>query len=463
MVELSNLQQALLRFLDESKSSAGERVQVEVWDKTKVENIFPDAAAPEAASGSEHVEAWPLLQVAPTDDSGSQQTILRPRLLIGADGPSSPVRKYAGIQKFGWPYGCKGLVGTLRFDVRDSQAKGYSVAYQRFLPSGTIAWLPLSQSAASMVWSLPPRLAQALTQLHRATPTGERSVLADLVTAAWRLPWASLSYLFSRIEGGIDGALLRDDIAARLQAEAQAGNLINEGQCPPVVEGGIDANSVASFPLQVAHAESYLGSSLEAKNALREGRASLFPDPSSLLRSAVRLASDFVGGTAQHDAVSPAPHGRTVLIGDAAHSIHPLAGQGLNLGLSDARSLCNTLESASAVGGDWGSHESLKSYEADRWTSNQMMLVATDRLHYIYTAPVPARLDYRSAHDGQGATAPGSLPSPAAPLLDAFYSAKVWARSTGVEVLNELDAVKDLMQRMAGSGNESRASSRRRR
>ncbi|CAO1628139.1 unnamed protein product [Parajaminaea phylloscopi] len=488
MVELSNLQQALLRFIESATGSTQEvGARVEIWDKTKVEDITPDAVAESSLAGEgfasssspsssspQHVESWPLVTVtsAAAAEAGASSRRLRPRLLVGADGPSSPVRKYAGIQKFGWKYDHKGLVATMRFDPRESQGRGDSVAYQRFLPSGTIAWLPLSTSAASLVWTLPVHLTQLLTDLHRSSP--DTPIMADLVTAAWRLPWSSLSYLFALIETQTDPQVLRKEIASRLQVASMAGKAVNEQDCPPPVDVGVDALSVASFPLQVAHAESYLGSSLEAQAAQADGRASLFPDPSSLFRSAVRIATDAVGGKAQNDSVSPRPQGRTVLVGDAAHSVHPLAGQGLNLGLSDARSLAHTLEGASEVGGDWGNHESLKGYEEAQWTRNQMMLVATDRLHFIYTAPVPSHLDYRGSwQKKQGA--PDGLDGPAAagaaagvssltsPLLDAFYSAKVWARTTGVEVLNELDLVKDVMQRMAGSGGDASARSRQRR
>lgn len=452
MVELSNLQQAFVRFLDEHNFSGEVNLKVEIRDQTKVESIAPDVLNATVSEFSQQLEAWPILKLATAKQNAhTDSKSLRPRLLIGADGPASSVRKYAGIQKFGWAYGYKGLVGTLRFDASGSQNRGDSVAYQRFLPSGTLAWLPLSSSAASMVWSLPNPLAQLLTELHRADP--EKSLLADLVTAAWRLPWASLSYLFVLIEAQTNSEVLRKEIASRLQAASESGISVNEQDCPPPVDVGVDANSVASFPLQVLHAESYLGSSLEAKATQFEGRASLFPDPSSLIRSAVKLASNLAGSQAQKDEVSTHPRGRTVLVGDAAHSMHPLAGQGLNLGLADARSLSRALEEANEVGGDWGSHESLRAYEKEQWVRNQMMLVATDRLHYIYTAPVPSRLDYQGSR--QRSSLVGSADSPSssvvAPLLDAFYSAKVWARSTGVEILNELDSVKDAMRHMAGS------------
>ncbi|PWN29552.1 FAD/NAD(P)-binding domain-containing protein [Jaminaea rosea] len=442
MVELSNLQQALLRYIDEKASQGA--VQVEIWDKTKVEDVAPDMGS--AAEGA-YIDAWPLMSLS----SSSQQRQLRPRLLVGADGPSSPVRKYAGIAKSGWPYDRRGLVGTLRFDESESQQRGHTIAYQRFLPSGTIAWLPLSTSSASMVWTLPPEIAQALTEMHKATSASSdghssRSVLADLVTAAWRLPWSSLSRLFSLITSSgpsLNPQLLRSEIAAHLAEAAQSGRAVPEDECPPPIDVDIDARSVASFPLQVAHAEAYLGSSLLAKQATS---SPVVPDVASLVRDVgawtTRLAASF-GATqpAATEALSPTPRARTVLIGDAAHSVHPLAGQGLNLGVADVRSLTSVLHSALQVGEDVGSHEALRPYEEERWWRNAAMLLAVDRLHFIYGAPVPKRLLGGSVGEAEGRPA----------VLDAFYEAKVWARSTGVEVLNELDLVKGVMQRFAGS------------
>lgn len=139
MIELSNLQQAMLRFLKD-KSSV---VDVEVWDQTKVESIEQSTVGASTDAASQHVDTWPHVRTV----SASSERSLRPRLLIGADGGSSPVRKYAGIDKFGWGYGCNGLVGTLSFDKSESLRRGHQIAYQRFLPTGTIAWLPVSARA----------------------------------------------------------------------------------------------------------------------------------------------------------------------------------------------------------------------------------------------------------------------------------------------------------------------------
>ena len=78
---------------------------------------------------------------------------------------------------------------------------------------------------------------------------------------------------------------------------------------PPLVTS-IQAGTVASFPLHFSHADEYIG---------------------------------------QGDRGS-----RTVLVGDAAHRVHPLAGQGLNMGLADVEALANCIHDAVQVGGDVG-------------------------------------------------------------------------------------------------------------
>jgi ubiquinone biosynthesis monooxygenase Coq6 len=99
---------------------------------------------------------------------------------------------------------------------------------------------------------------------------------------------------------------------------------------------GIQAGSVASFPLKMRHADTYIGS-------------------------------------------------RIALIGDAAHTIHPLAGQGLNQGQEDVQSLVRTLEFAVEHGQDIGDPLSLESYTAERYAANNALLGVVDKLHKLYS------------------------------------------------------------------------------
>ena len=67
-----------------------------------------------------------------------------------------------------------------------------------------------------------------------------------------------------------------------------------------------------------------------------------------------------------------------VVVGDAAHSIHPLAGQGINLGFADADILCDEIIEAFKKGYSIGSHRVLKKYEIRRKSINEIMLKAMD-------------------------------------------------------------------------------------
>lgn len=97
----------------------------------------------------------------------------------------------------------------------------------------------------------------------------------------------------------------------------------------------IESKSVASFPLRLSHAETYLGN-------------------------------------------------RTVLVGDAAHTTHPLAGQGLNMGLADVRVLAETWEVAKRNGGDLGAETSSLNYPRVRYPQNAMLLTAVDTFHHVF-------------------------------------------------------------------------------
>ena len=84
---------------------------------------------------------------------------------------------------------------------------------------------------------------------------------------------------------------------------------------------------------------------------------------------------------------------RLALVGDAAHGIHPIAGQGLNLGFRDIAALAELLIEAAATGADPGSPALLKRYQAARRPANLAMLAATDALDRLFSNDLlPVRL-----------------------------------------------------------------------
>jgi 2-octaprenylphenol hydroxylase len=79
---------------------------------------------------------------------------------------------------------------------------------------------------------------------------------------------------------------------------------------------------------------------------------------------------------------------RFALIGDAAHQIHPLAGQGINLGLLDAAALADTL-AAHLLGtrlADPGDALVLRRYERRRKGANLLTMAAMEGLHRLFTS-----------------------------------------------------------------------------
>jgi len=80
---------------------------------------------------------------------------------------------------------------------------------------------------------------------------------------------------------------------------------------------------------------------------------------------------------------------RAALIGDAAHVVHPLAGQGLNLGLKDVAALAEVLVEAKRNGLDWGSPAVLVRYERWRRFDTTAMAVVTDGLNRLFSNDLP--------------------------------------------------------------------------
>lgn len=270
MTENTNLQRALLRKIEQD--GAG---RVVIAENSKVSDMRMGEGA--RWVGMKCGDRW-----------------VRGGVVVGADGFNSPVRAFSQIESFGHAYDTHAVVATLRHSAIDNHT-----AFQRFLPAGPIAFLPLSRDATTMVWSTSPALASAYKALG-----AER--LTVMVNLGFFMDEASLDEVNAQVLAShqrgtqVDAEMLArrwDDVLMSLTAE-QARSL------PPPI-ASIAPKSVASFPLKMSHAESYIGE-------------------------------------------------RAVLVGDAAHTVHPLAGQGLNMGLADVKVLGETWEAVRRQGGDLG-------------------------------------------------------------------------------------------------------------
>jgi 2-octaprenylphenol hydroxylase len=204
---------------------------------------------------------------------------VRAMLVVGADGAASASRRLAGIETSGWDYEQSGLVTHVR-----TEHPHQHTAWQRFLPGGPLAFLPLADGRSSIVWTLPRQRAAELLEC----PTAD--LAKEIVTA-------------------MDG-----------------------------VFGSVEiVGPRASFPLSLAHARRYC---------------------------------------------KP----RFVLVGDAAHSVHPLAGQGVNLGFMDSAALVQVL-AANADGGAAALAELrvLRRYERWRRSENLLALGLIDALNRLFS------------------------------------------------------------------------------
>ncbi|KAF9577222.1 putative ubiquinone biosynthesis monooxygenase [Lunasporangiospora selenospora] len=340
-------------------------VDLEIFEKTKVQSITT-APSTDSKEGDESKKAqgadisdWPILRL----DNGRQ---LQTRLLVGADGVNSPVRTFAKIESLGWDYSQFGLVATLKvdFDRATAPGQGKGIAWQRFLPTGPVAMLPLNNGLASLVWSTTPKIAQDLKKLP------PRDFCA-LVNAAFTASPAELEYLYSNI--GPDGQPRVDfekEIEWRAsvqELEQQSGPRSRAGDEKPPRVIDVQENTRAPFPLRMRNSNSYVEE-------------------------------------------------RVVLVGDAAHTVHPLAGQGLNQGLADVECLARVVEQSLLSGSDIGNIHSLMPYSSERFLPNLAMLGTVDKLSKLYNTD---------------------------------FGPIVWARSLGLTAVDNMEPIKTEIMRFA--------------
>jgi 2-octaprenylphenol hydroxylase len=193
--------------------------------------------------------------------------VINAKLVVGADGAASRVRKAMGIRQDYYAYNQHGLVAVV-----GKQKVNPGVAWQRFLPGGPLAFLPLADGRSSIVWTCPSLEAERLLALD----TEEFISELDIASSGWL--------------GSVES-------------------------CGPR----------AAFPLSMRLSENY--------------------------------ASQGV-----------------VLIGDAAHVVHPLAGQGVNLGFADAAGLVEILTRERSKDRDSSMAYVLQSY--DRWRRSESEAMA---------------------------------------------------------------------------------------
>lgn len=80
---------------------------------------------------------------------------------------------------------------------------------------------------------------------------------------------------------------------------------------------------------------------------------------------------------------------RTILIAEAAHAMHPIAGQGLNMGMRDIKALSDLLIDARDNGKDLGNDDLLQAFQSARHFDNSLMMAATDTLNKLFSNSLP--------------------------------------------------------------------------
>jgi 2-octaprenylphenol hydroxylase len=206
---------------------------------------------------------------------------LQADLLVAADGALSRVRELMDFATREWDYGHSALVASV-----ETERPHEATAWQRFLPSGPLAFLPLpgeeGRHFCSIVWSI------------------RQELVDDLLAASDQEFCARLEQAFERRLGGVLGVSRR-----------------------------------FAFPLRQRHAIDY---------------------------------------------VQPG----VALVADAAHTIHPLAGQGINLGLQDVAVLAEEILAATARGANPGRLDVLRRYQRRRKGENLAMMAAMDGFKRLF-------------------------------------------------------------------------------
>lgn len=206
---------------------------------------------------------------------------LQTNMLVAADGGNSRVRQTVGLGVTSWDYQQHAMVIYVETDYEQQD-----ITWQRFVPSGPQAFLPLSGHYGSIVWY------NSADEVKRLKALSNEALILELTAT------------FPDCLGKINQVL-----------------------------------GVASFPLKRQHAQQYVKAGV-------------------------------------------------ALVGDAAHMINPLAGQGVNIGLLDAAALAEVLVEAHQKGENIADISVLKRYEKMRRNENLRMMTAMDIFYRVFSNKV---------------------------------------------------------------------------
>ena len=254
-----------------------------------VENRITQLALLERLAKFDNIELIAPASIKKIDYNASQATIIEladgqkisAKLIVAADGGNSRVRQTVNLGVSSWDYNQHAMVIYIETDYEQQD-----ITWQRFVPSGPQAFLPLSGNFASLVWY------NTAEQVKRLKSLSHEDLIAELTTT------------FPECLGKIKQVL-----------------------------------AVASFPLKRQHAQQYVKTGV-------------------------------------------------ALVGDAAHMINPLAGQGVNIGLLDAAALAEVLINASGKGENIADMAVLKRYEKMRRNENLKMMTVMDAFYRVFSNDV---------------------------------------------------------------------------
>jgi 2-octaprenyl-3-methyl-6-methoxy-1,4-benzoquinol hydroxylase len=204
-------------------------------------------------------------------------SIIKAKVVIGADGANSYVRKLMNIGTTGWDYAQSAML----INVKTEKVQ-QNITWQQFLPSGPLAMLPMPGNYASLVWY------HDKDEIKRLSALSDRHLTQEIM------------------------------------------------QHFPERLGKVDVINKAAFPLTRRHANQY-------------------------------------------------QKGRVLLIGDAAHTINPMAGQGVNLGFKDVKALQHVIAKAIGNGESWHEPQVLRRYQQQRRTDNLLMMTTMDALYLSFS------------------------------------------------------------------------------